>query len=104
MLNTNSDSPGKITAIGVVPYLLAVAQNVQRILSLDQFLYQVGNYVRHGQAHIAAHDVLVRQCPLFANANTIERPHDGVRKLVLLKGTLDEILDRKLLETVGRAW
>src|ERR1700677_1287799 len=83
--------------------LLSVTQNVQRILTLYQLLYQVGNDVRHGQAHVAAHDVVVRQSTFFPDANAIERSHNGVRKLVLLVGTLHEILYGEFLEAVCRA-
>ena len=101
VLDTNPNSPRQIATIGVVTYLLPVAQDVQRILSLHHFLHQVGNHVGHGQAYIAAHDVAIRQRPLFSDADTIEGPHDGVRKLVLFEGALNEIFDGEFLEAIG---
>ena len=49
VLDASADSAGEIAAIGIVAYLLTITQNVQRILALHQFLYQVWNHVRHGQ-------------------------------------------------------
>src|ERR1700722_9264260 len=103
VLNTNANSPRQIATISVVAYLLPVAQDVQRILTLHQFLHQVGNYVGHGQAYIAAHDVAIGQRALLSEANTIEGPHDGVRELVLFEGALNEEFDGEFLKAIGRA-
>ena len=39
VFDANANSAGQVSAIGVVPYLLAVAKNMQRILALDQLLH-----------------------------------------------------------------
>ena len=54
VLDADPDTTRQISTIGIMPDLFSVAQKVQRVLTLHQFLDQVGNNVRHGQAYIAA--------------------------------------------------
>src|ERR1039457_603184 len=85
-----------------MPDLISRTENVKGVLALEYLLRQVGYYMRHGQLHIAAVDVMVMQCPLFSNADAIKRTHDGIRQLVLLPRPLNKILGGQLLESVGR--
>src|SRR5208337_4711794 len=101
VLDAGPDSLGQVAAIGVVPDLVAGAQNVQRVLPLEYLLSEIGDNVRHGELHIAAIDVVIVQGPLLSDADAVEWPDDGVRELVLLPRALDEVLGRKLLEAVG---
>src|SRR5437016_8546732 len=102
MLNAQPDASGQIAAIGIVTGLVAFAQDVQRILSFDYLLHQVGHHVGHGQPHIAAHDFAVAHGPFFANSNAVKRARDRIGQLVLLVCALHEELGGQLLEPVSR--
>mmetsp|Transcript_101723 Transcript_101723/g.270605 ORF Transcript_101723/g.270605 Transcript_101723/m.270605 type:complete len:402 (-) Transcript_101723:3-1208(-) len=95
------DAPGQVTRVGVVPLLLAAAEDVQGPLALHDLLDEVRHHVRHGQLHVAAHDLRVRLCALLANADGVERPDDRVGHPVLLPRALGKVLAGKLLEAVG---
>ncbi len=100
-LDGQADAAGEVAAIGVVADLAAVAQDVQRVLALENLLDEVGNDVAHRQLDVARHDLAVAQRPLLADPDAVERPDDGVGQLVLLPGALGEVLGGELLETVG---
>ena len=100
--HAGDDSLGEVTAIRVVPDLASVAEDVQRILALHHLLHQIGNHVTHGELHVARGDVDVAERPRLTDADTVERAHDRVGQLVLVLGGPSEILDRQLLESVGR--
>ncbi len=102
VLHRSRDAPGQVAAVGVVPDLVAVAEDVQRVLALEHLLHEVGHDVAHGQLDVAAQDLDVAERPALADADAVERPHDRVRQLVLLPGALGEVLDGELLEAVGR--
>ena len=100
VLQGGGDAAGQVAAIGVVADLGAVAQDVQRVLALEDFLDQVGDHVAHGQPHVPGHDLLVPAAPALPDADAVERPHDRVRQPVLLIGGAGEVLHGQLLETV----
>src|SRR5664279_5095325 len=102
MFQTNSYSLSQIATVRVVPDLISGTENMEGILALEYLLRQIGYHMRHCQLHIAAINVMVMQCPLFSYADAIERTHDGIRQLVLLPRTLNKILGRQLLKSVGR--
>ena len=81
--------------------LRPVAQNVQRILSLEHLLHEVGHDVAHRQLHVAAEDVHVAKRPTLADPDAVEGTNDGVREPVLVVGGPGEILDSELLKPVG---
>ncbi len=93
---------GKIPAVGVTADLRPVAQEVERVLPAEHLEDQVGNHVREGQLHVAAHDVGVAHGPPLADPHAVEGSQDGVRQAVLLPGPDGEVLGRQLLEAVGR--
>src|SRR5271166_6654313 len=101
MLDACPDSFGQVASVGIVADLVSGTEDVQRILSLEHLLSEIGDDVRHGELHVAAIDVMIMQGPLLSDADAVERPDDGVGELVLFPRTLDEILSRKLLEAVG---
>ena len=47
---------GQVAAVRVVPDLLAVAEDVQRVLTLDHLLHEVGHDVAHRELDVAALD------------------------------------------------
>ena len=51
----------EVAAVGVVAHLAAVAQDVQRVLSLEHLLHQVGHDVAHRELHVAAQDLRVAE-------------------------------------------
>src|SRR5208283_5111957 len=102
MLDAGPDSFGQVASVGIVPDLVSGAEDVQRVLSLEHLLSEIGNDVRHGELHIAAIDVVIMQGPLLSDADAVEWPDDGVGELVLFPRALHEVLGGKLLEAVGR--
>src|SRR5258707_10657266 len=84
-------------------HLPAIAEEAQRVLSLDDFLNQIGHDMAHGQFDIAAKDFLLAQGPAFAHADAVEWANDREGQMILLPGALDVILRSQLLEAVGRA-
>ena len=48
------DAPGEVAAVGVVADLGAVAEDVQRVLTLDDLLDEVGHDVAHRELDVAA--------------------------------------------------
>ena len=101
MLHGGSDTSRDVTAVGVVTHLGAVAEDVQRVLALQDLLYQVRHHMAHGQLHVAAEDLDVAERASFADPDTVERSHDRVGQAVLLVGGAREVLDGELLEAVG---
>ena len=79
-----ADAVGEVAAVGVVPDLAPVAEDVQRVLALEDLEHEVRHDVRQRELHVAAHDVGVAQGPAFADADAVERPDDRVREPVLL--------------------
>ena len=57
------DAPGEVAAVGVVPHLVAVAEDVQRVLALEHLLHQVGDDVAHRQLHVAGQRPRRRRAP-----------------------------------------
>ncbi len=102
VVHGHDDAPGQVAAVGVVPHLRAVAEDVERILALEHLLHEVGHHVAHGQLHVAAEHLDVAERPLLADADAVERPQDRVGQLVLVPCGVREVLDRQLLEAVGR--
>ena len=53
MLHRGHDAPGEVAAVGVVPHLAAVAEDVERVLALHDLLHQVGDHVAHRELDVA---------------------------------------------------
>src|ERR1035438_4914865 len=88
------------TSVGVVPDLAAVAEDVQGVLSLEDFLHEVGDHVAHRELHVARKDLLIPQRPALPDADAVEWADDRVGKPVLVVGGAREVLHRELLEAV----
>ena len=84
MLHRGDDAAGEVAAVGVVPDLLAVAEDVQRVLALHDLLHEVGDHVAHRQLHVAAQHLDLAPGAHLADAHAVERPHDRVRQAVLV--------------------
>ena len=52
MLHRRHHANREIAAVGVVPHLLARAENVQRVLALEHLLHEVGHDVAHGELDV----------------------------------------------------
>src|SRR5215469_735741 len=102
MLDRVSDAAGEIAAIGVMPDLGTVTEDVQRVLPLQNLLDEVRHDVAHGELDIARHDLLIAERAALADADAVERADDRERQLVLVVCRAGEVLDRELLEAVGR--
>ena len=74
------DPAGEVAAVGVVPNLRAVAEDVQRVLALEHLLHDVGNDVAHRELHVAAQHLHIAERPALPHADAVERPHDRVRQ------------------------
>ena len=94
------DPPGEVAAVGVVPDLVALAQDVERVLPLEGLEHEVRDDVAQRELDIAAHHVGVADRPPLADADAVERPEDRVGQPVLLVSALGEILAGELLEAV----
>ena len=71
---------GEVAAVGVVADLVALAEDVQRILALEHLEHEVRDDVAQGELDVAAHDVRVADGPPLADADAVERPQDRVRQ------------------------
>ena len=78
--------PGQVATVGVVADLVAVAEDVERVLALEDLLDEVRHHVAHGQLDVAAKDFDVAQRPPFADPDAVERPDDRVGQPVLVLG------------------
>ena len=54
---------GEVAAVRVVADLVAGAEDVERVLALEDLVDEVGHDVAQGELHVAAHDVRVAQRP-----------------------------------------
>ena len=54
MLHRGHDPAREVAAVGVVPDLVAVAEDVERVLALQHLLHEVGDDVAHRELHVAA--------------------------------------------------
>ena len=66
------DARGQVAAVGVVPDLVAGAEDVQRVLALEDLLHEVGHDVAHRQLHVAGQDLDVagaRRSPMPTQLN-----------------------------------
>ena len=54
---------GQVPAVGVVPDLGAVAQDVERVLALEHLLHEIGDDVAHGQLDVPATGPRRRRAP-----------------------------------------
>ena len=93
---------GQVAAVGVVPDLVAVAEDVQRVLALEHLLHEVGTTWLIASFTLPLEHLDVAEGPALADADAVERPHDRVGQLVLVPGGPGEVLDGQLLEAVGR--
>src|SRR5215472_13491352 len=96
------DAARQIASVGVMTCLIAGSEDVQHLLPFKHLLYKIGHDVRHGKLNVSPQDVAVALGALLANTGAIERTHNGIRRLVLLPGTLGEVLRRQFLKAVGR--
>ena len=85
----------EVAAVGVAADLVAVAEDVQRVLALQNLLHEVGHDVAHRELDVAAEDVLVAERAPLADADAVERPADRVGQPVLLVGALREVFARR---------
>src|SRR5665213_1357898 len=104
MLHREHNAAGQVAPIGVVPDLIAVAQDVQGALALEHLLDQVGDDMAHRQLDVSALYLDVPESALLPGANAIEGPDDGVGQTVLLVGAAGEVFDRQLLKAVRGEW
>ena len=86
VFHADADAAGQIAAIGVMAHLVALAQDVQRVLTAEDLLHQVGHDVAHRQGDVARGNRLGPQRPLLADAHAVEGPDDRKGQLVLLPG------------------
>src|SRR5258708_25177914 len=103
VLEAEQNAASQITAIRIVARLAPVAENVQRVLALQDLLYEVRDNMRHRESNVAAHDLGVAQGPLFSNANAVEWTRNSVGKFVLLVRTLHKEFCSQLLKSVSRS-
>jgi len=101
MLHRRHYPPGQIAAVCVVANLRAIAQDVQRILTLQHFLYEVRYDMAHGQLDVATQDFHVTEGALLTDPYAVEWTDDGVGKAILIVGSSGEVFDRKLLKPIG---
>jgi hypothetical protein len=80
--------------------LAAIAQDVKWVLAFDHLLHEVRHHVTHRQLYVATHHVVVAQRASLADADAVERAHDGVRKQVLLVRAVRKKLHGKLLKSI----
>jgi hypothetical protein len=102
MLHRGHDPSRQVTTIGVMPHLMTLTQNMQRILTLHNLLHQIRHHMRHRQLHIAGQHLGLTQGTTLTHTDTVERPHDRERQLVLLPRRPRVILHRQLLKPVRR--
>ena len=100
MIDRDTDPVRQVAAIGVMAYLVALAEDVQWVLAFEHLQDEVRNDVRKCKLDIPAHDVGITNRPALADAHAIERSHDRVWELILLPGAFRKELRRELLETV----
>src|SRR5439155_14286993 len=97
-----ADSSSEVAAICVMPHLVAIAQDVQRILTLENSLHEIGHDVTHREANIAGRQSAFDDRVRLANADAVERTHNRERPAVLFPGALREVLRREILKFVCR--
>ena len=68
------DPAGQIAAVGVVPDLVALAEDVQRVLALEHLLHQVGHHVGHGQPDVAGQHLDLAERPALADQLSAAQP------------------------------
>ena len=68
--------------------LVPLAQDVQRVLPLEDLLHQVGHHVAHGQLDVSGSDLLVARGAFFPDADALKGPDYGIRQFVLLEAPL----------------
>ncbi len=83
VLHGVDDAARQVAAVGVVAHLVALAEDVERVLALGDLLDEVGHHVAHRELHVAALDLDLGLGPHLAGADAVERPHDRVRQPVL---------------------
>src|SRR6266566_1475484 len=79
-----ANSAREIAAIRVMPDLIATAEDVKRVLTLEDFLHEVGNDMAHREADVTRHHCAFDGRARFADSDAVERPHDRVWQAVLL--------------------
>src|SRR5665213_2559333 len=86
--------------------LVAIAEEMERILALDGLQCQVRHHMTQGETNVAAHDIRIADCATFADPDAVEGAQDRVWQPELLEGALREVLARELLKTVrgSRRW
>src|SRR5208283_1507767 len=96
--DTKTNPLRQVSPISIVTHLVPAAENMQRVLTFQDLLYQVRNHMRHRQLYVSAHDVTIHQGSLFAHTHAIEWSRNRVGKLVLLPCALSKILRSQFLE------
>src|SRR5260370_21222867 len=87
----------QVAAVRVMTHLAAVAEDVQRILTFEHLLAQVGHDVAHGELDVPAHHLAAAHRSPLADPDTVERTDDRDRQAVLLVRAALEILCGTLL-------
>src|SRR5262249_52667275 len=103
LFDTDADALCQVGSISVVPDLIAVAQDMEWVLPLQDLLNEIRNDVAHGQPDVAAHDLFFAEGPPFADADAIKGPDDRIGELILLPGALGVVFSGKLLKAVRGA-
>src|SRR5438046_766130 len=70
MLDTRTQAAGQVAAVSVMAHLTAIAKEMQRILSLQNLLYEIGQNVTHRQLDVAGINLTVAQSAALADADT----------------------------------
>src|SRR5258708_5056111 len=73
---------------------------MERILTLENFLNQVGHDMGHGKLDVSGHYLVVTHCPSLPNPDTVKWPHDCEREAVLKPGALGKVLTGELLKPI----
>src|SRR2546426_4490440 len=98
--HAETDASGQVPSIGEMTDLVAISEDVERVLALQDLEDEVRHDMAHRQPYVAGKDLSRPECPMLADAHAVEGPGDGVGKAVLLASPLGEILERELLEAV----
>src|SRR5579862_5048030 len=106
MFHRRHDPACEITAVDEAAFLFTRPEHVQWIVASEDLVYEVWNDVTQTpRARGRRTAVFDRErCRRLADTHAVERPHDRVRKAVLVARCPCEVLDRELAESVRGPW